>query len=153
MTPDDVLIATERQLRAYARAKAQRRSLKRSFEIEDGRLHADETSARLALESIVAEHGPQRTMRGSVGRSLGWATVVDDEALLAWCEAHRPGVVAHKVTQKALTESGATWIDGSLTFDGEVVAGIGRDRKPSITVSLAAADPYGEDDLPDLESE
>jgi hypothetical protein len=130
------MMNAERLLRDYARAKAQRRQLKRSFELTDDRLRLAETTAKLGLEAIVAEHGPVFTVRGNVTYSKGWTVTPDDEALLKWATEARPGLVKQSVTQTALKEAGAKWDGARMVLEGEYVPGLTRERSAGISVSL-----------------
>lgn len=143
---DETLEATERLLRTVARIGSQRRQLKRSFELADTRLKLADAEARQGLQAIVDAHGPVWTVRGSVSWSKGWTAQTDDDALVAWAQDARPGLVKATVTQKALTEAGARWDGPRMVLEGEVVQGMSRERSKGISVSLTNDDSADYDD-------
>jgi hypothetical protein len=143
---DETLEATERLLRTVARVGAQRRQLKRSFDLADTKLRTADNEARQGLQAIVDAHGPVFTVRGSVTWSKGWTAETDDEMLLAWAQDARPGLVKQTVTQAALKEAGAKWNGGRMVLEGDVVQGMSRERSKGISVSLGNDDSNDYDD-------
>lgn len=146
MATDAELRATAAWLRTLRQAKAQLKSLRRSFELEEQDLKERVAEAEITLRSIYTQTGPVTTVAGSIGKPTGWVVAVDDAALLEWAKEHRPGIVKETVTQIALKESGAVWKSETMLLEsGEIVEGIHRTRSDVPTIKHVGAPEFGDE--------